>query len=60
MRSLQNLGETNKTIAKVENMQLKFEYMLAEAKMNTIYIHKKYLEEARKKIIKNGRNDEKG
>lgn len=34
--------------------------MLAEAKMNTIYIHKKYLEEARKKIIKNGRNDEKG
>ncbi len=41
-------------------MQLKFEYMLAEAKMNTIYIYKKYLEEARKKIIRNGRNDKEG
>ncbi len=33
--------ETNKTKAKVENMKLKFEYMLAEAKMNTIYIYTK-------------------
>jgi hypothetical protein len=41
--------ETNKTKTKIENMQLKFEYMLVEAKMNTIYIYKKYLQEARKK-----------
>ncbi len=40
-------------------MELKFEYMLVEAKMNTIYIHK-VPRGVRKKIIKNGRNDEKG
>ncbi len=51
--------ETNKNKAKIENMELKFEYMLVEAKMNTIYIHK-VPRGVRKKIIKNGRNDEKG